>query len=111
MQSFRPKDEDEPPSDGGRNPEVDFRRERRSNDTHQSTADPDARLAKKGKGKEVKLCFGAHVLMDNREGLAGGLQDAGAPLGVVGVVADDDRDLRHDVDVVGVGRCAAEDGW
>ena len=69
MKSFRPRDEDEPPSDGGRNPEVDFRGERRSNDTHRSTTDPDARLARKGKGKEAKLCFGAHVLMDNREGL------------------------------------------
>ena len=69
VKSFRPRDEDEPPSDGGRNPEVDFRGERRSNDTHRSTTDPEARLAKKGKGKEAKLCFGAHVLLDNREGL------------------------------------------
>ena len=69
VKSFRPRDEDEPPLDGGRNPEVHFRGERRSNDTHRSTTDPDARLAKKGKGKEAKLCFGAHVLMDNREGL------------------------------------------
>ena len=70
VKSFRPRDEDEPPSEGGgRNPEVDFRGERRSNETHRSTTDPDARLAKKGKGKEAKLCFGAHVLMDNREGL------------------------------------------
>ena len=69
VKSFRPRDEDEPPSDGGRNPEVDFRGERRSNDTHRSTTDPEARLARKGKGKEAKLCFGAHVLMDNREGL------------------------------------------
>ena len=68
VKSFRPKDEDEPPSEGGgRNPEVDFRGERRSNETHRSTTDPDARLAKKGKGKEANLCFGAHVLMDNRE--------------------------------------------
>ena len=70
VKSFRPGDEDEPPSEGGgRNPEVDFRGERRSNETHRSTTDPDARLAKKGKGKEAKLCFGAHVLMDNRQGL------------------------------------------
>ncbi len=48
---------------------MDFRGERRSNDTHQSTTDPEARLAKKGKGKQARLCFGAHVLMDNREGL------------------------------------------
>ena len=70
VKSFRPRDEDEPPPEGGgRNAEVDFRGERRRNDTHQSTTDPDARLARKGKGKEAKLCFGAHVLMDNREGL------------------------------------------
>ena len=70
VKSFRPKDGDLPPSaGGGRNPEVDFREERRRNETHQSTTDPEARLAKKGQGKEAKLCFGAHVLMDNREGL------------------------------------------
>ena len=69
VKSFRPKDGDPPSGDGGRNPEVDFRGQRRRNDTHRSTTDPDARLAKKGRGKEAKLCFGAHVLMDNREGL------------------------------------------
>ena len=70
VKSFRPRDEDPPTSEGGgRNPEVDFRGERRRNETHQSTTDPEARLARKGKGKEAKLCFGAHVLMDNREGL------------------------------------------
>ena len=70
VKSFRPRDEDEPPDEGGgRNPEVDFRGEPRSNDTHWSTTDPEARLARKGKGKEAKLCSGAHVLMDNREGL------------------------------------------
>ena len=71
MKSFRHKDEGPPSGDegGGRNPEVDFRGEKRSNETHRSTTDPDARLAKKGKGKEAKLCFSAHVLMDNREGL------------------------------------------
>ena len=52
---------------GGRNREVDFRGERRRNETHRSTTDPEARLAKKGKGKEARLCFGAHVLMDNRK--------------------------------------------
>ena len=75
LQSFRPRDEDPPPSaalgdgGGGRNREVDFRGERRRNETHRSTTDPEARLARKGKGKEARLCFGAHVLMDNREGL------------------------------------------
>ena len=69
VKSFRPKDADRPPFEGGgRNPEVDFRGERRRNATHQSTTDPEAGLAKKGKGKEARLCFGAHVLMDKRNG-------------------------------------------
>ena len=52
VKSFRPWDEGVPSSEGGgRNPAVDFRGERRSNETHQSTTDPEARLAKKGKGK------------------------------------------------------------
>ena len=67
VKSFRPSDGDPPSGDGGRNPEVDFHGERRSNETHRSTTDPEAKLAKKGKGKEAGLCFGAHVLMDNRE--------------------------------------------
>jgi transposase len=70
MKSFRPKDNsDEPPSDGGRNAEADFRGETRSNATHASTTDPDARLYRKGPGKEAKLCFMAHALMENRSGL------------------------------------------
>ena len=48
---------------------MDFHGERRRNETHRSTTDPESRLAKKGKGKEARLCFGAHLLMDNREGL------------------------------------------
>jgi len=55
-------------SDPG-NPTVDFHGEKRSNQTHESTTDPEARLMKKGKGKESKLCFGAHALMENRNGL------------------------------------------
>ena len=69
LKSFRPRDGDPPSGGGGRNREVDFRGERRRNETHRSTTNPDARLARKGKGKEARLCFGAHVLMDNREGL------------------------------------------
>ena len=69
MKSFRPKDgSDEPPS-GGRNAEVNFRGEVRSNATHASTTDPDARLYRKGAGKEAKLCFMGHALMENRSGL------------------------------------------
>lgn len=75
LKSFRPKD-DPPPSVNnavsgttGRNPEVDFHGEKRSNKTHISKTDPEALLAKKGKGKEAKLCFTGHVLMENRSGL------------------------------------------
>jgi IS5 family transposase len=54
------------------NPTVDFHGERRSNATHQSTTDPDAKLARKGKGHEAKLAYQGHVLMENRSGLAVG---------------------------------------
>ena len=68
--SFKPKDGDEPPADaGGRNRETDFHGQRRSNDTHASTTDPEARLYRKGPGKEAKLCFMGHALMENRNGL------------------------------------------
>jgi hypothetical protein len=66
--SFRPKDE-EPPSSGGGNPTVDFHGERRTNDTHQSTTDPDARLYKKARGREARLGYLGHVLMAHRSGL------------------------------------------
>jgi transposase len=70
MKSFRPQDNPPPPAGGaGRNPEVDFHGERRLNQTHASTTDPEARLYRKGKGKEAKLCFMGHVLMENRHGL------------------------------------------
>ena len=52
-----------------RNPEVDFHGQKRSNETHASTSDPEARLYRKGKGKEAKLCFMGHALMENRSGL------------------------------------------
>ena len=68
--SFKPKDGDEPPADaGGRNRETDFHGQRRSNDTHASTTDPEARLYRKGPGKEAKLCFMGYALMENRNGL------------------------------------------
>jgi transposase len=71
MKSVKPKDgSGEPPGQGGgRNPEADFHGQKRSNDTHASTTDPDARLYRKGKGKETKLCFIGHGLMENRHGL------------------------------------------
>ena len=51
------------------NPDVDFKGEKRSNETHQSTTDPDARLYKKGTNQESKLCYLGHVMMENRNGL------------------------------------------
>ena len=70
MKSFRPKDgSGEPPADG-RNGERNFRQEKRSNKTHASTTDPDAKLYRKGNGQESRLCYMGHVLMENRNGLA-----------------------------------------
>jgi transposase len=56
-------------SGGGRNQEVNFRGQRRSNETHFSATDPEARLARKGNGREAKLSLAGHVLMENRNGL------------------------------------------
>jgi transposase len=67
--SFRHKDGSGPPPAAGRNGEQDFRGRKRSNDTHASTTDPDAKLFRKGPGKEAKLCFMGHALMENRNGL------------------------------------------
>lgn len=68
--SFRPKEEDPPaPPDDPKNPTVNFRGERRKNDTHQSTTDPDARLYRKSDGHPARLAYMGHVLMENRSGL------------------------------------------
>ena len=73
MKSFKPKardgDDAPPPTSAGRNAEVDFKGEKRSNDTHQSATDPEARLYRKGQGMEARLCFIGHALMENRSGL------------------------------------------
>jgi hypothetical protein len=84
MKSFKPKEPaagagdspsdgsgggDAPPPSGGRNAEVDFRGEKRTNDTHASTTDPDARLFRKSRGAGAVLCFMGHALMENRSGL------------------------------------------
>jgi len=70
LKSFKPKDQKPggKPDDPG-NPTVDFHGEHRSNATHQSTTDPEALLARKGKGKEAKLCFSGNALMENRNSL------------------------------------------
>jgi len=69
QKSFRPKDEDEGGSGSARPSERDFHGERRRNDTHASTTDPDARLFRKGQGKEAKLVYMGHVITENRNGL------------------------------------------
>jgi transposase len=69
LKSFRPKDGAGEPPDPGRNGQRDFRGERRRNDTHVSATDPEARLFRKGLGKEARLCFMGHALMENRNGL------------------------------------------
>jgi transposase len=70
MKSFRRKDgSDEPPSGPGRNAERSFRGEKRSNETHASTTDPDARLYRKAAGQPSRLCFMGHLLIENRHGL------------------------------------------
>jgi transposase len=73
MKSFVPKDDDgKPPADkgdGGRNAERNFHGQKRKNDTHSSTTDPDARLFRKGAGKEAKLCHMGHLMTENRNGL------------------------------------------
>jgi transposase len=70
MKSFVPKDGSNPPASGtGRNAERDFHGEKRKNGTHSSTTDPDARLFRKGAGKEAKLCHMGHLMMENRNAL------------------------------------------
>jgi transposase len=70
MKSFRPKDGSGEPPEDGRNGEQNFRGEKRSNETHESTTDPDARLYRKGNGQESRLCYMGHAVMENRNGLA-----------------------------------------
>jgi transposase len=73
LKSLRPieesEDEEPPATGGGRNPDVDFHGERRGNTSHRSTTDPEARLARKGRGKEARLCYAGHSLTENRNGL------------------------------------------
>jgi transposase len=70
--SFKKKGSKTKPPEGGGNPTVDFSGEKRCNDTHESTTDPEAKLYRKSYGTESKLCYWGHVLMDNRHGLAVG---------------------------------------
>lgn len=69
QKSFKKTDQAGGSGDSGRNPSVEFRGEKRTNDTHQSSTDPEAKLYKKAKGQEAKLCYLGHALMENRNGL------------------------------------------
>ncbi|MDP9049866.1 MAG: IS5 family transposase [Acidobacteriota bacterium] len=69
LKSFQPKDSEKTPPDDPGNPTVDFHGEKRSNQTHESTTDPDALLARKGNGKEAKLSYNGNLLIENRNGL------------------------------------------
>ncbi|MGH9390330.1 MAG: IS5 family transposase, partial [Vicinamibacteria bacterium] len=100
QKSFRPRGPKGPrSSDDPGNPTVDFRGEKRSNETHVSTTDPDARLYRKSFGTESKLCYAGHVLMDNRNGLAvrvelsraTGTSEREAALGMVSRLAGEGR--------------------
>jgi transposase len=101
QKSFERKDNGDsgaPPRDGG-NAAVDFHGEPRTNETHESTTDPDARLYRKGKGKEAKLCYAGHVVMENRNGLAvegqitkaTGTAERDAALEMLANIAEDER--------------------
>jgi transposase len=73
LKSLRPREDNDdspaPPGSGGKNPDVDYHGERRGNQSHVSSTDPEALLMRKGAGKEAKLSFMGHVLMENRNGL------------------------------------------
>jgi IS5 family transposase len=92
-------DDDPPPPDDPGNPTVNFHGETRTNATHASTTDPDAKLARKGPGKEAKLSYSGHVLMENRNGLvvdvavllATGTAERDAALGMAAELPDHGR--------------------
>lgn len=99
QKSFQRKDDDDvakPPSppDTGSNPTVDYRKQKRSNETHRSTTDPSARLFKKTRGAEARLCYLGHVLTENRNGLvvnarvtlASGTAERAAAIAMVGEI-------------------------
>lgn len=67
IKSFRARDRSDEPLAPGRNGERNIKEEARGNDTHASTTDPDARLYKKARGREAKLCFMGHALIENRK--------------------------------------------
>lgn len=107
QKSFKPKDgsDDQTPSGPGRNAQVDWKGQARSNDTHASTTDPDSRLFRKSHNSAATLCYQGHVLMENRNGLvvsamvthADGYAERGAALAMLdAIVADGRRTLGAD---------------
>jgi hypothetical protein len=91
LKSLRPidannsKDDREPPADGeGGNPSVNFHGQRRSNATHRSTTDAEARLYRKGAGQPAYLCHSAHAISENRHGLVMAVSVAAATVGSAG---------------------------
>jgi len=92
LKSFRPKDGSDGPPGPGRNGERDFHGQKRSNDTHASTTDGEAKLYRKGDGQAAKLCYMGHALMENRHGLvvataltqASGTAERNAALALIG---------------------------
>jgi len=76
LKSYRPRDEhdDRGAGTGGRNPDVNFRGQRRKRDTHASRTDPEAQLSTKGSGQAAKLSYMGHVLTENRNGLIVGVE-------------------------------------
>jgi len=100
LKSFKNQDDVETaPADDPGNPTVNFHGEKRSNETHQSTTDPEALLARKGAGKEAKLSYCGNVLMENRNGLvadvetmqADGTAERDAAVVMIASVPGDDR--------------------
>src|SRR3954467_1001929 len=99
LKSFQRKDGKNPPPDDPGNPTGDFHGEKRSNQTHESTTDPDALLARKGNGKEAKLSYNGNLLVENRNGLivntevfpANGLAERAAAMAMLEQIPADHR--------------------
>jgi transposase len=97
--SFKRKDGPSGPPAGGKNPEADFRKEKRGNETHQSTTDPEARLYRKSDGAPAQLCYLGHALMENRNSLvvaarvtqATGTAEREAALGLIETIGGNRR--------------------
>ncbi len=104
FKSLKRKDGTPPRSGGDGTGMVDFRGEKRSNATHESSTDPDAKLMRKGNGQPAKLCFGAHALMENRNGLLIDVAITDATLAepkAAALLADRRRQVRRNMNTLG----------